>query len=132
MFILAEIEMEMQSEIDNHQSNQLWTTEQEKEALNILENKCSLKNRNYYYVKQNFQLKNFGGVKKVAKISNKKIMVTRQNVLSIISDVHIASGHRGEKRTHAILSLHFSNIPISLIKKYIMKCKKCSKKFKKI
>lgn len=120
--------MDMQSVIDNYKSNQLWTEDQEKEAFNILEDKCSVKNRNYYHIKKNFQLVIFGGVKKVTRKNDHKIMATRTNVLSIINNIHTALGHKGEKKTYKTVSEHYANIPILMIRKFIHQCKICTEK----
>lgn len=93
---------DIQQEIEN--CDLLWTDEHEAEVIKSVQAKSNsgeiIKNRKFYYYRANFKIVNFAGVTKVARIKDGRIMATKPNVFSIIKDLHIACGHKGEKKTY--------------------------------
>jgi len=78
-----------------------WTVEIKAEAVWILKNYIDIeKNRRYYQVRDKFELIDVTGVQKVRHKCDQCIMAIKLSHTDIIQDVHVASGHKGETKTH--------------------------------
>jgi len=51
-----------------------------------------------------------------------------ENFTSIIRDMHVASGHKDETKTHKKIMEHYSNITMAAVKAYITNCERCAEK----
>lgn len=120
------------SALQTHKCGQLWTEEHERYVIRVLKSdKNVIKNRQFYHIKSTFKLVNLSGVTKVARIKDNRLMATKNNVFSIIHNLHTACAHKGEKKTYKKVCEFYANIPMSLIKRFIEQCAKCSGKNKK-
>lgn len=106
-----------------------WTVKRDAEAILILTNDPTvIKNRRYYHVQEKFELIEVAGVRRVRRKRDQGIMAIVENFPDIIRDMHVASGHKGETKTHKKILEHYSNIPMAAVKKYIANCERCAEK----
>lgn len=115
----------------------LWTEDYENKVIQILkvinEKEPNVnKDRQFYHIKSSFKLISLGGVTKVCRIKDNRIMTTKNHAGNIIRDLHVACGHKGEKKTYKKVAEHYANIPMFMIKRYIQQCERCTEKTKKI
>jgi len=109
-----------------------WTAERDAEAVKILTDDNSIyKDRRYYHVREKFELIEVAGVRRVRRKRDQRIMAVVENFTSIIRDMHVASGHKGETKTHKKIMEHYSNITMAAVKAYIANCERCAEKSKK-
>lgn len=120
---------------DNGKSGHTWTEEYEAKVIKILQaingNEAMKKNRQFYYIKNSFKLTEFDGVTKVCRNRDNKIMTSKTHAWNIIRDVHTTCGHRGEKHTYKLVSEHYANIPMILIKHFLEQCEYCIERTRK-
>jgi hypothetical protein len=108
-----------------------WTAERDAETVKILTNDGSInKDRRYYHVREKFELIEASGIRRVRRKRDQRIIAVIENFTSIIRDMHVASGHKGETKTHKKME-HYSNITIAAVKAYIANCERCVEKSKK-
>jgi len=55
-----------------------------------------------------------------------EIMAVIENFSSIMRDMHVASGHKGETKTHKQIMEHYSHITMAAVKSYIANCERCA------
>ena len=109
-----------------------WTEETEAEALRILSDDPTVeKNRRYYHVREKFAVVDVAGIRRVQRKRDQRIMATASHFTEIIRDVHVASGHKGETKTHKKVQEHYSNIPLTAVRAFIASCERCAEKAKK-
>jgi len=110
-----------------------WTEETNTEAVRILSEKVpdSMKDRRYYHVRKTFELVELGGVRRVRRIRDQKLMATIESFSTIVKDVHVSIGHKGETKTYKKLQQKYSNIPLTVVRQFITKCERCAEKRKK-
>ena len=102
------------------------------EAIRILSDDVGVnKDRQYYHVRGTFDLVEVAGVRKIRRKRDKRIMAVVDKFCDIIRDVRVASGHKGETKTHKKVQEHYSNIPLSAMRAYIATCERCAEKLKK-
>jgi hypothetical protein len=58
-------------------------------------------------------------------------MATKDNVITILRDIYLSTGHKGEKKTYKNISEHFANILRHIIGQYIKQCERCTEKLRK-
>ena len=82
------------------ESTSLWTSEYEKEIIQILSDWTTVvkRPRQHYHLYQKYEIITLGGVSKVVIKKNSLIMATKESVLSVIKDIHVSVGHGGEKK----------------------------------
>lgn len=73
-------------------STLLWTSEKMKETIDILENwQTNLKRpRLHYHLHETYNIIELAGVKKIVLKSYSKMIATKENVISIVREVHQA------------------------------------------
>lgn len=109
-----------------------WTAERDAEAVKILTDDASInKDRRYYHVREKFDLIEVAGVRRVRRKRDQRIMAVVDSFYNIIRDMHVASGHKGETKTHKKIMEHYSNITMADVKTYIANCERCAEKSKK-
>ncbi|KAL4126393.1 hypothetical protein QTP88_010615 [Uroleucon formosanum] len=109
-----------------------WTAERDAEAVKILTDDASVnKDRRYYHVRQKFDLIEVAGVRRVRRKRDQRIMSVVDSFHSIIRDIHVASGHKSETKTHKKIMEHYSNVPMADVKTHIVNCERCAEKSKK-
>lgn len=109
-----------------------WTVDRDLEAIRILSDVPDvLKDRRYYHVRETFELVEVAGIRRVRRKKDQKIMAASETFVNIIRDMHVAAGHKGERKTHKKISEHYSNIPMSAVKEFITNCERCAEKAKK-
>jgi len=72
--------------------------------------------RRYYHVMQNFELVEVAGVRRIRRKHDEKLMATETEMTRIVRDVHIATGHKRETKTHKKIQENYSNIPKTIVK----------------
>ena len=84
------------------ENESLWTAENEKEVIQILSNwkTGEKKSRQIYHLHNTYDVVNFAGISKVVLKKSARVVATKESVISVINDVHISIGHKGEKKTH--------------------------------
>lgn len=109
-----------------------WTAKVQDEAIRILCKDPNVpRNRCYYHVLKAFSLVELGGVRRVCKKRDGKMMATTESFDSIIQDTHIAINHKGETKTHKKIQDHYFNIPKMAVRSVISKCERCAEKSKR-
>lgn len=126
---MAEIIMEERKSL-------LWTEKEENEVIKILkainEQQANVnKDRKFYHIKSTFKLICLAGVTKVCRVKDNRIMTTKHHAINVIRDLHVACGHKGEKKTYKKVAEHYANIPMFMIKRHIQQCERCTEKTKK-
>jgi hypothetical protein len=58
-------------------------------------------------------------------------MATKDNVITILRDIDLSTGHKGEKKTYKNISEHFANFQRHIIGQYIKQCERCTEKLRK-
>ena len=78
----------------------LWTKEYEKEVIQVLQNWQSVvkRSRMHYHVHQKFILMEISRFSKDAVKKNNQIMAKKEDILTIIRDIHLPTGHKVEKK----------------------------------
>ena len=104
----------------------LWSSEKEEKIMNVLLNweTGQKRGRDDYYYKKTYEIKEFGGIKRVYSIETQKVFATKENALSIIRDIHVFTNHKGNRKTHTKISESYANIPrilVSLISTVVTK-----------
>jgi len=69
------------------------------------------KNRRYYHVHQHFKIVELGGVQRVCKKQDGKMMAMTESFDHIIRDVNVMINHKGKTKTHKKIQENYSNIP---------------------
>ena len=114
------------------ENNLLWTEEYEKKVLKILtEWETGVKrSRQEYHLHQKFVIVNLAGISKVSVKKDSRLMATKKNVLSIIKDIHVSIGHKGEKKTYKKICENYANITRKIVSEFIKQCERCAEKSK--
>lgn len=58
-------------------------------------------------------------------------MATKDTAYSIIKDVHVSCGHKGDRSTHQKIRENYANISRNLVESYVRQCERCTEKLKK-
>lgn len=97
-------------------SSVVWTAEKDRNVILMLNGNWSgPKDRKYYHALKKFNLVELGGVRRVQRKRDKKLMAPVESFMTIIKDVHDAIEHKGETKTHKKLQETYSNIPMSAV-----------------
>lgn len=108
----------------------MWTRDYKNKVIEIL--KTGQKRSSHeYYIHKNYSLSNLGKITKVMKTKDNCLFATKDSVLSIISDIHIAIGHKGERKTHKKILESYANIPRKIVLEFIKNCERCIEKSRK-
>lgn len=108
-----------------------WDEARQAEAIKILTDDTVERNRRYYHVREKFEVVDVAGVRRVRRKRDQLLMATSDLVPAIIRDMHVATGHKGETKTHKKIKEHYANIPMAAVKSFIENCERCAEKSKK-
>ena len=113
--------------------NTLWSQEFETRVINILsDNRTGVKrSRQEYHLRSKYALSNLAGVTKIVTKKDGRFMTTKESVISIISGIHLSTGHKGETKTHKKIIENYANIPRRIVSEFIKQCERCTEKLKR-
>jgi hypothetical protein len=85
----------------------------EREVIALLNEKqtCFKRSRQAYHIRSKYCVTSLAGVTKVITKKDSCIMATKDNVITILRDIHLSTGHKGDKKMYKNISEHFGNIP---------------------
>jgi hypothetical protein len=111
----------------------IWTANFEREVIALLNDKqtCVKRSRQAYHIRRKYCVTSLAGVTKVITKKDSRIMATKDNVIIILRDIHLSTGHEGKKKTYKNISVNFANIPRHIIGQYIKQCERCMQKLRK-
>ena len=72
-----------------------------------------------FYNQEDYQIDLKISLQKVVTQKNGKYMATKDNVITIVRDLHLSTGHKGEKKTHKKIMETYANIPRRMVTEYI-------------
>lgn len=114
----------------------IWWREDEKKKIEILRNWDQLgsqkKSDEMYNLRKNYVIKEFAGVCKIVTKKEEKLMATKESVSDLIRDLHECGGHKGEKKTHKLITANYANVSRKLVTEYIKHCQRCVENMKKV
>ena len=93
-------------------NSSLWTKKYKKEVIQVISN-CQpgvKRSRMHYHVHQKFILMELSEITKVSVKKNNRIMATKEDILTIIRDIHLATGHKEEKKTYLKICENYANV----------------------
>lgn len=83
------------------ETDSCWNESREMEAVKILAGEIEkdiVGRRRYYHTRETFELIEIAGVRRVRRKVDQRLMATAENMKSIVRDVHVAVGHKGETK----------------------------------
>jgi hypothetical protein len=112
----------------------IWMVNFEREVIALLNDKqtCVKRSRQSYHIRSKYSVTSLAGVTKVITKKDSRIMATKDNAITIFRDIHLSTGHKGEKKTYKKISEHFANIPRHIVGQYIKQCERCVEKLRKM
>lgn len=105
----------------------LWTREYEEYVISILKS-GQKKSRRDYYAHETYAISNLGNITKVVNKKDNRIFATKETVLAVIKEIHVAINHKGERKTHKKISESYANIPRKIVLEFIKQCERCVEK----
>ena len=113
------------------ENTSIWTEDHNKYVLGIIRGTNPLKYRSDYRFIKEYKIISLGGVDKIARKSNGLYMATKSEAPVILRNSHAETGHGGEKVTLAKIKSLYHNIPMPVVKEFILRCETCCEKKKK-
>ena len=113
------------------ENTSIWTEDHNEYILGIIRGTNPLKNRSEYRFIKEYKIISLGGVDKIARKSNGLYMATKSEAPVILRNSHAETGHGGEKVTLAKIKSLYHNIPMTVVKEYILRCETCCEKKRK-
>jgi hypothetical protein len=83
-------------------SASIWTVNFEREVIALLNEKqtCVKRSRQTYHIRSKYCVTSLSRVTKVITKKDSRIMATKDNVITILRDIHLSTGHKREKKTY--------------------------------
>ena len=86
------------------------------------------KSRHDYYIHDSYAISSLGTITKIVSKKDNRLFATKDAVLGIIKEIHVAIGHKGERKTHKKILESYANVPRTIVLEFIKQCERCIEK----